>query len=99
VTSIVIRHEVVVIETYSEGRNLPQLNGGEIGDHSNILPKSVKIDVPTGLTTEELITFSHPLIIGNTLTNCEEWRNKLIFTSNSFRSECVWGIGGDQRGG
>jgi hypothetical protein len=91
--SIVIPNDAVVIEMYAEGKNLPRLSLGEIGGNYNTVPKEFKIELPTGLTDEELTAFSHPLVVGNTLSNCEEWRNRLRLTSSSFRSECVAGSG------
>jgi hypothetical protein len=67
-----ILNEIVVIEIYPEGKSLPHLNFGEIGNDYNIVPIAVKI--------EELMTFSHVLVVGNMRSNCEEWRNKLTLT-------------------
>jgi hypothetical protein len=95
---IELAHKTVDIEFSSvgagAGAGLPTLDLGEIGDNYNILPKSLTVNPPTGLKAEELGGFSHTLISGDTLSNCEEWLDILDLRSDSFKSECVSGTGG-----
>jgi hypothetical protein len=92
--SIFMPNDTVVIEMSASGKDLPTLNLGEVGSRYGILPKVLKVQLPVGLTAQELVTFSHPLVIGNTFSNCEAWRALLAVTSSEFRSECVSGNGG-----
>jgi hypothetical protein len=92
-TRIELPNRTVVIEMYAQGKDCPRLNLGDIGSDYSIVPKEFKIGLPAELTPEELRTFSHPLVVGSTLSNCGEWNKRLKLTSSSFRSECVSGTG------
>jgi hypothetical protein len=84
---------VVDIEFTGDAKTLPALDLGDIGDNYEVVPKSLKVDPPTGLSQEELGSFSHRLISGNTLSNCEKWQTLLVLPA-SFTSECVDAPGG-----
>jgi hypothetical protein len=86
--AISLTNGAVEIEFIGDAKTLPALDLGEIGDNYHIVPKSLKVDPPTGLSEEELGSFSHRLISGNTLSNCEEWKSFLVLPEK-FTSECI----------
>jgi hypothetical protein len=83
-----------VIEFQAASQVLPSLNLGLIGEVYNIVPQTLKVDPPRGLGVVEVEGFSHPVVSGTTLSNCEAWRAKLELSSASFTSECVTETGG-----
>jgi hypothetical protein len=92
--SIVLVHEVIVIELSAEASQLPFLDLGLIGDDYETVPASLKVNPPDSLSREELRAYSHEVISGTTLSNCEDWQHLLELTSNSFTSVCESGEGG-----
>jgi hypothetical protein len=86
--AIDLADRAVDIEFTGDAKMLPVLDLGQIGDNYQIVPKSLKVDPPTGLSEDERGSFSHRLISGTTLSNCEEWQ-KLLELPASFTSECI----------
>jgi hypothetical protein len=83
----------VNIRLSSSGKDLPTLDLGLIGDRHTRVPKTLIVDAPTGLSAEEVSKFSHVIISGTTLGNCEAWQSRLELSSASFTSQCVDGTG------
>jgi hypothetical protein len=92
-SKITLEDKKVAIEFVSSGKDLPTLNLGKIGDTYKIVPKSLTVHAPTGLNSDELKTFSHTLLSGETLSNCEEWQKLVELDSTLFTKECVSGSG------
>jgi hypothetical protein len=91
--AILLKNNSVDLEFAAEEKKLPTLNLGLIGNNYQTLPKSLKVNPPVGLNADELRTFSHWLISGQTLSNCEEWQKILELPPGQFKSECVNGNG------
>jgi hypothetical protein len=80
-----------IVEIYGNEKDLPRLNLGILQKEE--LPAILKVEPPSGLTAEERATFSHALIVGDPLDNCQEWRDILELKSELFTSECASGAG------
>jgi hypothetical protein len=91
---ITLVNDSVDIELSADGTDqLPILSLGNIGDNYQVIPRSLKVTAPTGLSGDALKGFSHPLISGSTLTNCESWQEILEMESADFRTVCEDGSG------
>jgi hypothetical protein len=87
-SEIVITDGETVISMAAKGVHLPVLDLGEIGSNYRLLPGKLTVTAPSGLSSAERESFRHGLISGETLSNCEDWKEALKIVGTGFEAEC-----------
>jgi hypothetical protein len=73
-TEIKLVNNQVHIVFEGEGTSTPSINLGQIGDNYAILPRKFEVNIRASqFEPEELKNFDRELVVGTTLSNCDDW--------------------------
>jgi hypothetical protein len=76
----------VSIGLQAEGVSLPTVDLGRVGEEYSVVPSSLVITGLGGL--EPAAVGERKLIAGRTLSNCEDWKERVLIDSPAFTTEC-----------
>jgi hypothetical protein len=90
-----ILNNSVDIVIVAQGKALPVLGLGFIGEAYTKVPRTISLTISDeGFEKKEIGAFTHVIISGETLSNCEEWLNMVELSDRKhFQVLCVSGSG------